>query len=101
MLSQRSNLALTPTPPTDGIVTGKAGSTYIVLGNIPANKDSIAVADGNGKSMKFDWVQDTTTLYFPKTPDGGITVAYEHRFQLFTLVWPEEQAVKGARTRQV
>lgn len=82
----------------DGALTGTAGATYVPVEKLPVSLSEISVTGADGP-VSFEWKPDTSIIYFPKSPEQAITVHYEHRFQLMTLLWPEEQAIRGGRTR--
>ncbi len=82
----------------NGDITGATDTTYVSVKKLPLETRSIAVSDDNGP-LDFEWKPDSSIIYFRKSPEHAITVRYEHRFQLMTLVWPEQQAIRGARTR--
>ncbi len=100
-LNQRSSEVFAPKDllkDSDGSLTGSAGAFYVDLQRIPANLDAIAVSDEDG-AVDREWTPETAVVFFRKEPKKTITVEYEHKFQLMTLQWPEEVALRGGRTR--
>ncbi len=85
---------------SDGSLTGAANAFYVALQRIPANLDGVSVSDEDG-ALDREWTPETTVVFFRKEPKKTITVEYEHKFQLMTLQWPEELALRGGRTRSI